>query len=138
VLLPLTSQRTSNTATSDNGLTHQYAPLLSHCSQIEVRGQSNLCLNALSLPHRKHTASALRRKRRLKSVHAKGNVSIGISDVRLTVHRDSVWISDVWLTVRRDSVWIRKTNWMSLFVFFISLLIVAQHVSGNHVTIIRS
>ena len=27
---------------------------------------------------------------------------------------------------------------MSLFVFFISLLIVAQHVSGNHVLIIRS
>ena len=35
-------------------------------------------------------------------------------------------------------VWIRKTNQMSLFVFFISLLIVAQHVSGNHVPIIRS
>ena len=32
------------------------------------------------------------------------------------------------------------TAWcyMSLFVFFISLLIVAQHVSGNHVPIIRS
>ena len=26
---------------------------------------------------------------------------------------------------------------MSLFVFFISVLIVAQHVSGNHVPIIR-
>ena len=36
------------------------------------------------------------------------------------------------------NVWIRKTNQMSLFVFFISLLIVAQHVSGNHVPIIRS
>ena len=35
-------------------------------------------------------------------------------------------------------VWIRKTNLMTLFVFFISLLIVAQHVSGNHVPIIRS
>ena len=35
------------------------------------------------------------------------------------------------------SVWIRITNWMSLFVFFISLIIVAQHVSGNHVPIIR-
>ena len=46
--------------------------------------------------------------------------------------------SDVWLTVRRNSVWIRKTNLMSLFVFFISLLIVSQHVSGNHVSIIRS
>ena len=43
---------------------------------------------------------------------------------------------------RKDNVemdvWIRKTNEMSLFVFFISLLIVAQHVSGNHVPIIRS
>jgi len=37
-----------------------------------------------------------------------------------------------------DIVWIRKTNYMSLFVFFISLLIVVQHVSGNHVPIIRS
>jgi hypothetical protein len=37
-----------------------------------------------------------------------------------------------------SSVWIRKTNWMSLFVLFISLLLVAQHVSGNHVPIIRS
>ena len=37
-----------------------------------------------------------------------------------------------------DIVWIRKTNWMSLFVFFITLLIVAQHVSCNHVPIIRS
>jgi hypothetical protein len=46
--------------------------------------------------------------------------------------------SDVWLTVHRNSMWIRKTNQMSLFVFFISLLIVAQHVSGNHVPIIRS
>jgi len=45
--------------------------------------------------------------------------------------------SDVWLTVHRNSVWIRNTNLMSLFVF-ISLLIVAQHVSGKHVPIIRS
>ena len=37
---------------------------------------------------------------------------------------------DVWLTVHRNSVWIRKTNWMSLFVFFISLLIVPQHVTA--------
>ena len=46
----------------------------------------------------------------------------------------SEWIfdSDVWLTVHRNSVWIRKTD------FFISLLIAAQHVSGNHVPIIRS
>jgi len=51
----------------------------------------------------------------------------------------NVWKeSDVWLTVHRNSVCIRKTNYMSLFVFFISLLIVAQHVSGNHVPIIRS
>ena len=38
----------------------------------------------------------------------------------------------------KNCVWIRKINQMSLFVFFISLLIVAQHVSGNHVHIIRS
>ena len=44
----------------------------------------------------------------------------------------------MWLTVHRNSVWIRKINYMSLSVFFISLLIVAQHVSGNHVPIIRS
>jgi len=49
-----------------------------------------------------------------------------------------IYKSDVWLTVHRNSVWIRKTNQMSLFVFFISLRIVAQHVSGNHVPIIRS
>ena len=41
--------------------------------------------------------------------------------------------SDVWLTVHRNSVRKRKTNYMSLSVFFISLLIVVQHVSGNHV-----
>ena len=49
-----------------------------------------------------------------------------------------VRIHDVWFTVHRNSVWIRKTNYMSLFVFLLSLLIVAQHVSGNHVPIIRS
>ena len=32
----------------------------------------------------------------------------------------------------------KKNQIMSLFVFFISLPIVAQHVSGNHVPIIRS
>ena len=48
-------------------------------------------------------------------------VTFGLSGVRLTVHRNSVWIKK-----------------MSLFVFFISLLIVGQHVSGNHVPIIRS
>ena len=32
----------------------------------------------------------------------------------------------------------KKATTMSLFVFFISLLIVAQNVSGNHVPIIRS
>jgi len=31
----------------------------------------------------------------------------------------------------RVQLWIRKTNQMSIFVFFISLLINAQHVSGN-------
>ena len=55
-----------------------------------------------------------------------------------TQHEAAEGQSDVRLTVHRNSVWIRKTNKMSLFVFFISLLIVAQHVSGNHVPIIRS
>ena len=54
------------------------------------------------------------------------------------VGKDKACKSDVWLTVHRNSVWIKKTNQMSLFVFFISLLIVAQHVSGNHVPIIRN
>ena len=38
---------------------------------------------------------------------------------------DQITNNDVWLTVHRNSVWIRKTNYISLFVFFISLLIVA-------------
>ena len=46
--------------------------------------------------------------------------------------------SDVWLNVHCNSVSIKKTNYMSGFVFFISLLIFSQHVSGNHVPIIRS
>jgi len=48
------------------------------------------------------------------------------------------FFSDVWLTVDRNSVWIRITNKKSLFVFLISLVIVSQHGSGNHVPIIRS
>ena len=79
---------------------------------------------------------------------AQNNSKLNISDIfdMCLVYRQSVrngqvvrfCKSDVWLTVHRNSVWIRKTNWMPLFVFFISLLIVAQHVSGNHVPIIRS
>jgi len=42
------------------------------------------------------------------------------------------------LTVHRDSVWIKKNQLDVTFVLFISLLIVAQHVSGNHVPISRS
>ena len=33
---------------------------------------------------------------------------------------------------------VARTCEMSLFVFFISLLLAAQHVSGNHVPIFRS
>ena len=44
---------------------------------------------------------------------------------RLKANIEYLFTSDVRLTVHRNSVWIRKTNWMSLFVFFISLLIVA-------------
>ena len=57
---------------------------------------------------------------------------------RQLAHIDNSYRSDVWLTVNRNYAWIRKTNQMSLFVFCISLLIVAQHVSGSHVPIIRS
>ena len=53
-------------------------------------------------------------------------------------HDNATCQSHVWLTMHHNSVWIRKTNQMSLFVFFISLLIVAQHVFANHVPIIRS
>ena len=73
--------------------------------------------------------------------HKKNPLSISATGSYLWNEVISDWItlsSDVWLTVHRNSVWIRKTNYMSLFVFFISLLIVAQHVLGNHVPIIRS
>ena len=56
----------------------------------------------------------------------------------LQTFKKSSYKSDLWLTVHRNSVWIRKTIYMSRFVFFIFLLIVAQHVSDNHVPIIRS
>ena len=46
-------------------------------------------------------------------------------------------LSDVWLTVHRNSLWIRNQLDVT-FVFFISLLQVAQHVLGNHVPIFRS
>ena len=46
--------------------------------------------------------------------------------------------SDVWLAVHRNSVRDKKNQLDVNFVFFISLLIVAQLVSGNHVPIIRS
>jgi hypothetical protein len=55
-----------------------------------------------------------------------------------TVRRNSMSINTQQAANIHDLVWMRKTNQMSLFVFFISLLIVAQHVSGNHVPIIRS
>ena len=42
------------------------------------------------------------------------------------------------MTIMLRPLAIYTHNLMSLFVFFISLLIVAQHVSGNHVPIIRS
>ena len=46
--------------------------------------------------------------------------------------------SDVWLTVHRNSVWIRSQLDVTFVLSFISLLQVAQHVSGNHVPIFRS
>jgi hypothetical protein len=52
--------------------------------------------------------------------------------LQITAHR--------WQGFHKTSYWDvhKKCNYISLFVFFISLLIVAQHVSGNHVPIIRS
>ena len=70
-----------------------------------------------------------------------GGYQITLNKYHIVYYRQQktvIYQSDVWLTVHRNSVWIRKTNWKSLFVFFISLLIVAQHVSGNHVPTIRS
>ena len=46
--------------------------------------------------------------------------------------------SDVWLTVQRNSVWIKKNQLDVTFCIHYFLLIFAQHVSGNHVPIIRS
>ena len=46
--------------------------------------------------------------------------------------------SDVWLTVYRNSVWIRNQLDVTYVLSYISPLQVAQHVSGNHVSIIRS
>jgi hypothetical protein len=46
--------------------------------------------------------------------------------------------SDVWLTVHRNSVWIRNHLDVTFVLSFISLLQIAQHVSGNHVPIFRS
>ena len=48
------------------------------------------------------------------------------------------WLNNSNVVKRTHLVWIRKTNYMSLFVLFISFLIVAQHVLSNHVPIIRS
>jgi len=45
---------------------------------------------------------------------------------------------DVWLTVHRNSVWIRNQIDVTFVLSFISLLQVAQHVSGNHVPIFKS
>ena len=51
---------------------------------------------------------------------------------------NSVCVSDVWLTVHRNSVWIRNQLDVAFVLSFISLLQIAQHVSGNHVPIFRS
>ena len=48
------------------------------------------------------------------------------------------YVSDVWLNVHRNSVLIRNQLVITFVLSFISLLQVAQHVSGNHVPIFRS
>jgi len=62
------------------------------------------------------------------------------SVVWLTVHRNSVWIrSQLHVTyVLSNSVLIRSQLHVTYVLSFISPLQVAQHVSGNHVSIIRS
>ena len=47
-------------------------------------------------------------------------------------------ISDMWLTVHRNLLWIKNQLDVIYVLSFISLLQVAQHVSGNHVPIFRS
>jgi len=48
------------------------------------------------------------------------------------------FLFDVWLTVHRNSVWDKKSTRCHFVLTFISPLQVAQHVSGNHVSIFRS
>jgi len=47
-------------------------------------------------------------------------------------------LPDVWLTVHCHSMWIRNQLDITFVLSFISTLKVAEHVSGNHVPIIRS
>jgi len=51
---------------------------------------------------------------------------------------DKRFTANVWFTVHRHSVWIRNQLDVTFVLSFISLLQVAQHVSGNHVPIFRS
>jgi hypothetical protein len=45
----------------------------------------------------------------------------------------------LWEVINKDKFSVDKKNLLDVtFVFFIPLLLVAQHVSGNHVPIIRS
>jgi len=48
------------------------------------------------------------------------------------------YLTDVWLTVHRNSVWIRNQLDVTFVLSFISPLQVPQHVSGIHVPIFRS
>ena len=68
-----------------------------------------------------------------------GNTYLGL---RSLCWQEIQKISDVWLTVHRDSVWIRNqldvTFVLSFVLSFVSPLQVSLHVSGNHVPIFRS
>jgi len=47
-------------------------------------------------------------------------------------------VTDVWVTVHRNSVWVRNQLDVTYVLSFITPLQVAQHVSGNHVPIFKS
>jgi len=65
------------------------------------------------------------------------NGSVHIESNLITVQKDATVFS--LFRFRRQIYIVDKKNQLDVtFLFFISLLIVAQHVSGNHVPIIRS
>ena len=106
-------------------------------SDIEPHGSRSLCM-FFQIVRANSTCLGSLRPASTTQFHVPGlnYTATRIPSIGISINKK--YGSDVRLTAHRNSVWIRETNQMSLFVFFISLLIVAQHVSGNHVPIIRS